>query len=292
MGTLELWYLRLDVEKIMAQFRKQVKPSRLRRFESNVAKARAKDHMKAFRKLVRTVDGQPRLVGDPPFVVPIQDLFPDLERQQVEEEMRELLGSYRSTLRGDHRYLLERFRYADAARKVVGVGSVGTRAWILLLLGRDDGDPVFLQAKEATSSVLEPFLGESRYDHHGQRVVEGQRLMQAASDIMLGWVSATGNDGVTRDFSVRQLWDGKGSALVNAMEPATMATYARLCGWTLARAHARSGDGAAIASYLGNGPNFDRAMATFAESYADQNEADYAALKRAVDDGRVPCQAG
>ena len=175
---------------------------------------------------------------------------------------------------------------------MVGVGSVGNRAWIVLMLGNDDNDPLFLQAKEAQTSVLEPFLGTSAHHTHGQRVVEGQRLMQSASDIMLGWVRLPGIDGVERDFYVRQLWDGKGSAVIEAMKPATLTAYARLCGWTLARAHARSGDPVAIASYLGTSDRFDRALATFAESYADQNERDYAALRRAVDDGRLTAENG
>ena len=187
---------------------------------------------------------------------------------------------------------MEGFHFADAARKVVGVGSVGTRAWIVLMVGHDDNDPLFLQAKEAQTSVLEPFLGKSAHASHGQRVVEGQRLMQSASDIMLGWVRTTGIDGVERDFYIRQMWDGKGSAVIEAMKPATLTAYARLCGWTLARAHARSGDPVAIAGYLGSGDRFDRALATFAEAYADQNERDYAALQRAVDDGRVAAEAG
>ena len=207
--------------------------------------------MKAFDKLVQLVDGRPQLVGDPPLIVPIEDLFRDMQYHQVDEAIHDLLRSYRRTLAGDHRHLLEGFRYTHAARKVVGVGSVGTRAWIVLMLGDDDSDPLFLQAKEAEASVLEPFLGKSRYANHGQRVVEGQRLMQSASDIMLGWIRTNGIDGVSRDFYIRQLWDGKGSAIVEAMKPAAMSAYAGLCGWTLARAHARSGDAAAIASYLG-----------------------------------------
>ncbi len=171
-----------------------------------------------------------------------------------------MIRAYRRTLPSDRRHLLERFQYADAARKVVGVGSVGTRAWIVLMLGNDDGDPLFLQLKEAEQSVLEPYLGTSKYNHHGQRVVEGQKLMQSASDIMLGWFRTPGIDGVERDFYIRQLWDGKGSALVDVMEPSAMAAYAEICGWTLARAHARSGDAVAIASYLGAGDTFDRAL--------------------------------
>jgi len=203
-----------------------------------------------------------------------------------------VIRSYRRTLPSDRRHLLERFRYADAARKVVGVGSVGTRAWIVLMLGIDEGDPLFLQFKEAQPSVLEPYLTRSEYANHGQRVVEGQRLMQSASDIMLGWFRTPGVDGVERDFYIRQLWDGKGSALVDVMEPNALETYAQICGWTLARAHARSGDAAMIASYLGGGDAFDRAMASFAEAYADQNERDYAAFQAAVADGRVQAETG
>ena len=203
-----------------------------------------------------------------------------------------LIRSYRRTLPADRRRLLERYRYVDAARKVVGVGSVGTRAWIVLLLGRDGDDPLFLQAKEAEASVLEPYLGKSTFSNHGQRVVEGQRLMQAASDIMLGWLRATGPDGVERDFYLRQLWDAKGSATIELMEASTLALYARVCGSTLAKAHARSGDSIAIASYLGTNEVFDHALSAFAEAYADQNERDYQALKQAADSGRIKAQTG
>jgi len=292
MKTLDLWYTRLDVDDIAAQVQKQMNRSQQKRFTRNVAKARAKDSIKAFDKLVRIVDGQPRLVGDPPLIVPISDLLPEHESDDVQNAMHGLLRSYRRTLQGDHRHLMERFRYMDAARKVVGVGSVGTRAWIVLMLGKDDRDPLFLQAKEAQASVLEPFLGKSKHANHGQRVVAGQRLMQAASDVMLGWIRSDGVDGVSRDFYVRQLWDGKGSALVDVMEPSVLTLYARLCGWTLARAHARSGDAAAIASYLGSNDRFDQAVAGFAARYADQNEDDYAALRTAVDTGRVKAEVG
>jgi uncharacterized protein (DUF2252 family) len=205
---------------------------------------------------------------------------------------RRAIESYENTLQGDRRHLLSRFRYVDGARKVVGVGSVGTRAWIVLLVGNDDADPLILQLKEAQQSVLEPFLGRSAFPTHGQRVVEGQRLMQAASDILLGWFTMDGIDGAPRNFYLRQLWDGKGSALVDAMEPRPLAAYADICGWTLARAHARSGDPVAIASYLGAGDAFDQAMAAFAETYADQNERDHAALQHAVDTGRVAAVMG
>ena len=238
------------------------------------------------------VDGLPRIIRDAPLIVPIEDLLPPPQRIELEQTIRTIIRSYRRSLPSDRRHLLERFRYAHAARKVVGVGSVGTRAWIVLMLGTGDDDPLFLQIKEAEASVLEPYLGRSKLPNHGQRVVEGQRLMQAASDIMLGWLKMTGVDGVERDFYIRQLWDGKGSALVELMEPDALAAYAEICGWTLARAHARSGDAAAIAAYLGSGESFDRAMASFAEAYADQNELDYAAFRAAIDSGRLAAEEG
>ena len=292
MKKLDVWYSRLGIEEIDARLRSQVKMKKgqEKRFEQNVAKARSKDSMKAFNKLVQMVDGRPQLVGDPPLIVPIEDVFADVDYHRVDEAIHNLLRDYRRTLAGDHRHLLEGFGYVHTARKVVGVGSVGTRAWILLMLGNDDSDPLFLQAKEAEASVLEPFLGKSRYGNHGQRVVEGQRLMQSASDIMLGWIRSNGIDGVSRDYYIRQLWDGKGSAIIEAMNPSGMSAYAGLCGWTLARAHARSGDAAAIASYLGTDDRFDKAMSRFAETYADQNERDYATLKLAVDSGKITAE--
>jgi uncharacterized protein (DUF2252 family) len=225
--------------------------------------------------------------------VPVDELLPPgRDRDEVEDELRGLIRSYRTTLETDRRQLLEDFEFVHMARKVVGVGSVGTRAWILLLLGRDAQDPLFLQAKEAQESVLERFVGKSKYDNHGQRVVAGQRLMQAASDIFLGWQSATGFDGQTRDFYIRQLRDWKGSADVDTMAATVMTVYSRICGATLARAHARSGDRIAIASYLGNSDVFDRAIADFSTAYADQNERDYQALVDAVDSGRLVAQTG
>ena len=292
MRKLDVWYARLDVDELDALLSSQFTAKQVKRFRKNMAKARSTNSLKAFSKLVEIVDGRPRLINDPPMIARIQELMPDKEFHEVEDMLHAILHIYRRTLQGDHRHLLEGFRFTDAARKVVGVGSVGTRSWIVLLVGNDDHDPLFLQAKEAQASVLEPFLGKSAYTSHGQRVVEGQRLMQSASDVMLGWVTASGFDGVERDFFVRQLWDGKGSAIVEAMNPAAMTGYARMCGWTLARAHARSGDPVAIASYLGAGDRFDRAISTFAEAYADQNERDYAALRRAVDEGRIVARSG
>src|SRR3954447_11091389 len=292
MRALDIWYARLDVDDIAKQWAAQATPKQRKRFERNLAKTRAKDSLRASDRLTHLVDGHPRIIDDSPLIVPIEELVSADERVALENTFRTLIRAYRRTLSRDRRPLLGRFHYAHAARKVVGVGSVGTRAWIVLMLGKDDGDPLFLQLKEAEASVLEPYLGKSEFNNHGERVVEGQRLMQSASDIMLGWLRTAGVDGVERDFYIRQLWDGKGSAIVEAMNPVALAAYAGLCGWTLARAHARSGDAVAIGSYLGSGASFDRAIAEFAEAYADQNEADYAALQRAVDGERVVAEPG
>jgi uncharacterized protein (DUF2252 family) len=290
MSNLDLWYARIDVDEIAALAARHGTAKQQRRLEHNVAKARAKDSMRAFSKLTTVVDGERKIASDPPLIVPIEELASGAEPAEIEEFVRGVIRSYRRTLSTDRRRLLERFRYAHAARKVVGVGSVGTRAWIVLMLGRDETDPLFLQVKEAQASVLEPFLGRSTFAKHGQRVVEGQRLMQAASDIMLGWIRIGGVDGVSRDFYIRQLWDGKGSALVETMNPSAMTVYAQVCGRALAKAHARSGDAIAITSYLGAGDTFDRALASFAEAYADQNDRDYQALQDAVAAGLVAAE--
>ena len=292
MSNLDLWYSRIDVEEIAALAAQQGTPKQRKRFERNLAKARSKDSLRAFAKLTEIVEGEPRIVSDPPLIVPIEEVVSGVERADLEEFVRGVIRSYRRTLSADRRQLLERFRYVHSAHKVVGVGSVGARAWIVLMLGRDENDPLFLQLKEAQASVLEPFLGKSKFANHGQRVVEGQRLTQAASDIMLGWIRVTGYDGVSRDFYMRQLWDGKGSALVELMNPRAMTVYAELCGRALAKAHARSGDAIAIGSYLGGGDSFDRALASFAEAYADQNERDYRALQGAVESGRLAVETG
>ncbi|HXQ15979.1 MAG TPA: DUF2252 family protein, partial [Caulobacteraceae bacterium] len=260
-----------------------------RQFEKTVAKGLRRDSARAFAKLAVKGNGEARIRADPPLIVPIADLVDRAGARRLELGARKLLDSYRASLSGDRRRLLERFRYADLARKVVGVGSVGTRCWVILLLGRDSNDPLFLQAKEAPRSVLERFAGRSEFANQGQRVVEGQRLMQAASDVFLGWLrQPPGIEDLTlRDLYVRQLWDSKITADIDAMGPSDMAVYARLCAWTLARAHARSGDSIAIASYLGSSDVFDRAIATFAEAYADQNERDHAALLHAIAIGRL-----
>ena len=293
MRNLELWYTHVEVTQLFEQMKADLSRKHLAKAKATVAKARTRDSMQAFAKLTHDLDGERRITSDPPLVVPIEELLPERrQRDEVEAEIRGLIRSYRRTLETDRRHLLEEFELVHLARKVVGVGSVGTRAWILLLRGRDDQDPLFLQAKEAQESVLERFVGKSRYQNHGQRVVAGQRLMQAASDIFLGWQRVNGLDGQVRDFYVRQLRDWKGSADVDNMAPAVMTAYSRVCGSTLARAHARSGDRIAIAAYLGNGDVFDRAIADFSAAYADQNERDYQALRAAVDSGRVTARTG
>jgi hypothetical protein len=296
MNNLGVWYSRLNVTDMLETLRKQKDKKQAKAMELGVAKARTKDSMKAFAKLTHEVDGEPRIISDPPLIVPIAELAEaaGFDADEVIAGILELYRGYRRTLQHDRRKVLESYRYVDLARKVVGVGSVGTRCWILLLLGRDDRDPLFLQVKETGPSVLEPWLGRSQYRQHGQRVVEGQRLMQAASDIFLGWIRNKETlDGVEqRDFYVRQLWDWKTSVDLDTIEPRGLDLYAQACGSTLARAHARSGDRIAIATYLGKSDVFDRALADFAVAYAEQNERDYETLVQAVRDGRIEAKEG
>jgi uncharacterized protein (DUF2252 family) len=293
MKNLEVWYAHLDIESAIKELGAQLQPRAVKKTEKALAKARTKDSMAAFSKLTRIVDGQARIVAEPPLIVPIDDLLKGDERDEMFEGLHDLLNEYRATLEFDRRVLLEEFRLTDFARKVVGVGSVGTRAWIALLLGRDGKDPLFLQLKEAEASVLEEFVAPSEFDNHGERVVAGQRLMQATSDIFLGWLHVeSGIDGQERDFYGRQLKDWKGSAEIEQLAPSGMAAYGKLCGWTLARAHARSGDRIAIAAYLGKSSVFDRAIVEFSHAYAEQNERDYQALKAAVKSGRITAETG
>ncbi|HSO97462.1 MAG TPA: DUF2252 domain-containing protein [Solirubrobacteraceae bacterium] len=289
MATLDVWYARANAQEIRELLRAQASRSQIKRFDKTVEKGRRKDSARATARLAVSEDGDVRIRADPPLLVPIADLVDRRQGRRLELGARGLLESYRRSLSGERRQLLERFRYADMARKVVGVGSVGTRCWVILLLGRDASDALFLQAKEAPRSVLERFAGRSQFANQGQRVVEGERLMQAASDIFLGWMHEPLGleDLQARDLYVRQLWDSKTSPDVAAMHDSDMAPYARLCAWTLARAHARSGDSIAIAAYLGSSEVFDRAIAEFAEAYADQNERDHAALLEAIASGRV-----
>jgi uncharacterized protein (DUF2252 family) len=293
--NLEVWYARLDSAGIEETLRSQNAGKQIKVLARVEAKARTKDSMKAFSRLTEVVDGERRIVSDSPFVTPLRELIADdHDRYEIQEEMHGLLRGYRRTLQGDRRLLLESFRFVDVARKIVGVGSVGTRCWIVLFLGRDDSDPLFLQVKEAGPSVLEQALGRGRFDNSGQRIVEGQRLMQASSDIFLGWIRNKRTlDGVaSRDFYVRQLWDWKASADLEVIKPRGLELYAGACGWTLARAHARSGDRIAISAYLGKTDVFDTAIADFAASYADLNEQDYQALADAARDGRITAKAG
>ena len=293
MDNLAVWYARLEIESLLAERAAQFRPAAVKRTEKTLAKARTRDSMSAFSKLTEVVDGQAQIVDQSPLIVPIAQLAPRGERDSLLEELRALVRVYRDSLDRDRRVLLEQFDLTDFARKVVGVGSVGTRAWIALLLGRDSNDPLFLQMKEAEASVLEEFLGPSQFKNHGQRVVTGQRLMQASSDIFLGWLHVDSPlDGRPRDFYGRQLKDWKGSAEIDQMIPQAMSAYGKLCGWTLARAHARTGDRVAIASYLGNGPSFDRAIVEFSNAYADQNERDYQQLAAAVKSGSILAQTG
>jgi hypothetical protein len=288
-----VWYARLEVEPVLRQYQSQFKPEQVKRTERALAKAQTRDSMSAFSKLAQRVNGRVEIVDQSPLIVPLRVLVPGQEAGEWFEWLRQRIRQYRLSLQHDRRALLEQFQLTDFARKVVGVGSVGTRAWIGLFLGRDGTDPLFLQLKEAEPSVLEEHLGPSTFKNHGQRVVVGQRLMQATSDIFLGWIHVkAGMDGVARDFYGRQLKDWKGSAEIEQMVPDGMSAYGRLCGWTLARAHARSGDRVAIAAYLGGGNTFDRAILEFSQAYADQNESDYKALSEAVKSGRVIAQTG
>ncbi|HEY6706937.1 MAG TPA: DUF2252 domain-containing protein, partial [Actinomycetota bacterium] len=301
MGTMDIWYAHLDEDQLLKAMRtaakasgKQAKAAKRaeKKAEKALAKAHTRDSLQALSKLGELVDGRYRIVSQPPIVVPMRDLEATygLSPDQIERVLREQFRAYRATLRDDQRQLLERFQLVDMARKVVGVGSVGTRAFIALLQGRDQDDPLFLQVKEATRSVLEGHLPRSRYKQHGERVVYGQRMLQAASDIYLGWTKGALDD--TRHYYWRQLRDMKGSADVETMAPVGLNFYAGLCGWTLARAHARSGDPIAIAEYLGEDDQFDRSIADFSERYADQNERDYQALADAVRSGRLAALEG
>ncbi|MBW8737074.1 MAG: DUF2252 domain-containing protein [Streptomyces turgidiscabies] len=291
LGNMAVWYAQFDVDWVRERFGADLSARGRDRWQRAVEKARSHDTQQVFDKLTQAVDGGRRITPDPPLIVPLQDLMSQEQRAKTEQLILRLVERYGHSLQSDRRFLLEQFRVVDMARKVVGVGSVGTRCWIILLLGKDDEDPLFLQAKEADDSVLAPHVGGSMYRNQGERVVSGQRLMQATSDIFLGWERVEGLDGRQRDFYVRQLRDWKGVAVAEDMVPRGMRTFGALCGATLARAHARSGDRIAIASYLGGGDSFDRALVTFAESYADQNEQDHQALVDAVRNGQVSAEA-
>jgi uncharacterized protein (DUF2252 family) len=292
MTSLDVWYAHMDMDQMRAQFDAQLRPRQRKIVDKGLAKARTRDSMEEVGKLTRVVDGRLRIISDPPLLVPIDELMAEqTDRTAIEAQFSGLLGKYRRTLETDRRYLLDQFEFADLARKVVGVGSVGTRCWIVLMLGKDESDPLFLQVKEAQESVLCRYVGASKFANQGQRVVAGQRLMQASSDIFLGWQRIeAGLDGQQRDFYVRQLRDWKFSVDIENILPRGLRMYGELCGWTLARAHARSGDRIAIAAYLGGSAEFDQAITQFAAAYADQNERDYQSLVDAVASGRIAAE--
>ena len=289
---MDVWYAHMDVDEAISEFRSQFKAKRVKATEKMVAKARTHDSMQAQSKLTTEVDGERRIISDPPLIEPVEEIFPEVQAGQIYKLIREVLGKYQRTLESDRKHLVEHFALVQLARKVVGVGSVGTRAWIALMDGEDGTEPLFLQAKEAQLSVLAAYCGRSQYSNQGERVVAGQHLMQAESDIFLGWTHVTAPEAVERDFYVRQLKDWKFSVPIEQMIPSGMKIYARMCGWTLARAHARSGDRVALAAYLGGSAKFDQAIAAFAETYADQNERDHAALQSAVKEGRIQATTG
>jgi uncharacterized protein (DUF2252 family) len=288
-----MWYLHLDLADVDARWGKTIATHSMKDFDADFSRAYKKDNMRAVQKLTHVVDGQLRIAAHPPLIVPIEDLTTDEEEAHFVETIRQFLRKYRATLQPDRRHLLESYEYVHMARKVVGVGSVGTRTWVILLLGRDDKDPLFLQVKEAQASVLEPYLEKSKFANHGQRVVVGQWMMQAASDIFLGWEHVSiGLDGKPHDFYVRQLWDWKVSADIELMPADELLVYGKMCGWTLARAHARSGDRVAIAAYLGKNDAFAKSLVLFSTAYAEQNERDYQALVTAVKSGRIKAEMG
>jgi hypothetical protein len=291
MSHLDVWYERINASELVGRFGGRIGTRGRILFAKPFAQARRKTSLRAVSRLTEHVDGQPRFRNVPPLLVPLRDLIGPADGD-AEEFMHGLIGKYAANLDEDRRFLFQTYRFVDIARKVVGVGSVGTRAWIVLFVARDGRDPLVLQAKEAQASVLEPYLGASEFENHGERVVHGQHMDQAAADVFLGWLRVESLDGADRDFYVRQLWDWKASVDLSRMTYSGLHAYTRACGWSLARSHARSGDRIAIAAYLGKGSNFDRAIARFAVAYADQNELDHQRLADAVAAGEIPALLG
>jgi uncharacterized protein (DUF2252 family) len=292
MPTIDVWYAHVDVDDLLLQVKPEMPAGEYKQITRDLAKARTRDSAQVLSKLTRLVDGNPRFLSEPPVTVPVFELYPKLAAEQIQRSLLDVVTGYRRTLPNDRQHLLDGYRFIELARKVVGVGSVGIGAWILLFLGRDNSDPLILQAKQAEKSVLEAFVGSSEYPDHGERVVSGQRLMQAASDIFLGWTRVQAPDGKEHDYYVRQFRDWKWSPDVTSLPASAMKIWGRLCAWTLAHGHARSGDCIAIAAYLGQNDTFDRAMTSFAEAYADQNESDYAVFGKAVKAGRIAAVTG
>ena len=290
--NLDVWYAHVSAEQLRERLTKLGGRRAGLEVDKRVAKALERDHLHAFGRHLLTVEGAPRFVSNPPVLVPVDELLVGEQRERYVETVQQFLTQYRESLRPDRRELLESYRYVQMARKVVGVGSVGTRAWVVLLMGRDADDPLLLQLKEAQPSVLAPYAGNTAYESEGRRVVEGQRLMQTSPDHLLGWYRLRAWDGEQRDFYVRQLWDGKASIDVTKLSSKGLRSYSESCGWTLARAHARSGDRIALASYLGEGTEFEEAIAAFASAYADTNERDHARLCEAIDVGKLTAMPG
>ena len=292
MSNLDIWYAELNIDGVISRWGREAGTQVIKNLQRAVTKAESKDRLKAKAKLTELAHGELRFVSNPPLLVPAENVLFELDREELERSIHAALRLYRRTLTSDRRHLLEGYRFTHLARKVVGVGSVGTRSWVALLIGRDNDDPLFLQVKEAEASVLEAYAGKSQFVNHGQRVVEGQRLMQASSDIFLGWQHVDGVDGRVHDYYMRQLWDWKASADLDFMSADVMKVYGQMCGWALARAHARSGDAIAIGAYLGKNSVFDSALAQFARAYADQNDVDHGALVGAISSGRVIANSG
>ena len=292
MGRLDVWYARMETDTLLEKVRNDAGKRDLKNAEALFAKAQSKNSLRALAKLTVMVDGEPRIISQPPLIEPAAELLHGEELERFNTVIHEFLRSYAMSLSDDRRQLLAGYEFRQIARKVVGVGSVGLRSWIVLATGRDNNDPLFLQLKQAEASVMERFVGRSKYRNHGRRVVEGQRLTQAASDTMLGWYKVLAFDGKVHDFYVRQLWDGKASLDVSVMNTGLFGTYGEMCGWTLARGHARTGDRVAIAAYLGNSDVFDNAIADFSVAYADQNERDFELLQAAAKSGRIQAEMG
>jgi uncharacterized protein (DUF2252 family) len=292
MPTIDVWYSHIDVDDVLTQVKRQLRPAEYKKLTQDLVKARNRDNEHTFSKLTHIVHGAPRIVSDPPLVVPLSEVYEKVQADRALRILAEVRRGYLTTLSNDRRHLLAQYQLIEGARKVVGIGSVGTRTWVMLLVGKDASDHLVLQAKETERSVMEQFVGPSEFRSHGERVVSGQRLMQATSDIFLGWNRITEPDGKQRDYYVRQLRDWKWSPDFTTLSAPAMKVWGRLCAWTLARGHARSGDCIAIAAYLGQSDSFDRAMTSFAEAYADQNERDYAAFLKAVKDKRIAAVAG
>ena len=295
MGNLEVWYAHLDIDAVLDKLIDSMDELSKKRAGKTIKKAKGKDSSRAIQKLTEVVDGKLEIINMPPVIVPMRELAKGSDKlaERFDEDkltalMKAVLGKYRDTLPSDKKKLVADYEPVDMAHKVVGVGSVGTRAWIIVLKGADENDPLVLQVKEAQASVLERFCGKSPYRQHGHRVVSGQRAMQTASDMLLGWCRLPDIDGKSKDYYVRQLWDGKGSIDLSMLSPNQLSRLARACGWTLAHAHARTGDRFAIAAYLGDGNEFDKALVKFAAAYADQNEADYARFMEALENGELP----